>query len=79
MRLLSIEKSAQAKVIGFEGGKGLQAKLIQYGLYPGDTLRVIRIAPFRGPLLIEVNGREIALGRGIAEKIIVEVIPCASR
>ncbi len=79
MQLLSIEKGAQAKVIGCEGGQGLQAKLIQYGLYPGDTLRVIRIAPFRGPLLIEVNGREVALGRGVAEKIIVEVIPCVSR
>ena len=31
-----------------------------------------------GPLLIECNQREIALGRGVADKIIVENDPCDS-
>ncbi len=31
------------------------------------------MAPLGGPLLVQVNGREIALGREIAEKIIVEI------
>jgi ferrous iron transport protein A len=53
-------------------GRGLRAKLIQYGLHQGDTLRILRIAPLGGPVLVEVNGREIALGRGVAEKILVE-------
>ncbi|HSM72559.1 MAG TPA: FeoA family protein [Anaerolineales bacterium] len=50
----------------------LRAKLVQYGLHVGDCLHVLRIAPLGGPLLIDVNGREIALGRGVAEKIFVE-------
>lgn len=56
----------------------LQAKLRQYGLHIGDCVRVLRSAPLGGPLLVEVNGREIALGRGVAEKIFVEV-ECGSR
>lgn len=52
---------------------GLRTKLRQYGLHMGDSLRVLRAAPLGGPLLIEVNGREIALGRSVAEKIMVEV------
>ena len=36
-------------------------------------MRVVRMAPLGGPILIEVNGREIALGREIAEKILVEL------
>ena len=38
----------------------------------GDCIRLLRAAPLGGPLLVEVNGREIALGRGVAEKILVE-------
>jgi ferrous iron transport protein A len=51
----------------------LRAKLMQYGLHTGDSLHVLRIAPLGGPLLVEVNGREIALGRAVAEKIFVDI------
>ena len=51
----------------------LRSKLRTYGLHLGDNLRVLRIAPLGGPLLVAVNGREIALGRVVAEKIFVEV------
>jgi len=50
----------------------LRSKLKTYGLHVGDCLQVLRIAPLGGPLLVEVNGREIALGRTVAEKIFVE-------
>ena len=53
-------------------GRRLLAKLNQMGIRPGDSMRVLRIAPMGGPVLIEVNGREVALGRGVAEKIFVE-------
>jgi ferrous iron transport protein A len=67
------------KVTALNGGKNLRARLAQYGLFPGDCLRVLRAAPMKGPLLVEVNGREIALGRGVAEKILVEMGLCDSR
>ena len=51
----------------------LRNKLEQYGLHIGDVIHVFRVAPLGGPILIKVNGREIALGRTIAEKILVEV------
>ena len=51
----------------------LRSKLKVYGLHAGDSLQVLRVAPLGGPLLVEVNGREIALGRTVAEKIFVEV------
>jgi Fe2+ transport system protein FeoA len=50
----------------------LRLKLMQYGLHEADCVRVVRVAPLGGPLLIQVNGREIALGRTVAEKIFVE-------
>jgi Fe2+ transport system protein FeoA len=34
------------------------------------------MAPFDGPVLLEIRGMEIALGKGIAERILVEVAAC---
>jgi ferrous iron transport protein A len=45
------------------------------GLLPGARLRLIRRAPFRGPLLIEVGGRVIALGWKIASGLEVSPVP----
>jgi hypothetical protein len=36
-------------------------------------MTVVERAPFRGPVLVEVNGSRLALGRGIASKIRVEI------
>jgi Fe2+ transport system protein FeoA len=72
VRLVNSKEGDRVRIASFEGGAGLHEKLSQYGLFPGDMARVLRIAPFDGPMLLEIGGREIALGRGIAAKIIVE-------
>jgi len=72
--LLYSPDGTKLKITGIDGGKNLNAKLRQYGLFIGDQVRVLRLAPLGGPLLIEANGREIALGRGIASKITVECL-----
>lgn len=76
-RLMEVSQGKTVRIVGFNAGGGLTAKLSQYGIYPGDCVRVLRKAPLKGPLLVECNQREIALGRGVAEKIIVEIEPCA--
>ena len=72
MTLLNAPQGKWMRVAALEGGAALRARLTQYGLFEGDHVRVLRAAPMRGPLLVEVNGREIALGRRVAEKILVE-------
>lgn len=74
--LLDISPGVSVRVIAFIGGITLRSKLTQYGIYPGDCLCLLRKAPLGGPLLVKCNDREIALGRGVAEKIIVELEPC---
>ena len=78
MTLLQISPGFNVRVIDFAGGLNLRRKLRQYGIHPGDCLRLLRKAPLGGPLLVECNEREIALGRGIADKIIVELDNCES-
>ncbi len=76
MVLIEAQSGASIRIESFQTGKGLAAKLRQLGLVPGDVARVVRHAPFQGPILLEINGREIALGRTIAAKIQVEVVEC---
>lgn len=76
MILTETQSGQTVKIVGFEGGRVLEHKLRQLGLLPGELVRVLRLAPLGGPVLIEVCGREIALGRGVASKITVEEPSC---
>jgi ferrous iron transport protein A len=72
MTLTQAETGQTVRILSFKGGFGLEHKLRQLGLVPGDNARVLRHAPLGGPVLIEVDGRSIALGRGVASRVIVE-------
>jgi len=74
MRLLDVKSGKKVCLVDFQGSRGLELKLRQLGLVRGDTAKVIRHAPLGGPLLVECKGRRIALGRGIAVKILVEEV-----
>lgn len=78
-RLTEVEMGMQVRIALIEGGQGCTSRLNRFGLYPGDLVRILRHAPFNGPLLLEVRGMEIALGRDIASKILVERSACDSR
>ena len=41
------------------------------GLFPRARLTVEEVAPFGGPLLVQVNGARYAIGRDVAAKILV--------
>ena len=69
MKLLNVDDNIQVEIISCKGGRGISSKLRQLGLMPGDRITVIQRAPFNGPLLVEANGRTVALGRGVAGKI----------
>ncbi|MFN2215564.1 MAG: ferrous iron transport protein A [Anaerolineales bacterium] len=73
-KLINLQVNDQARIVSFDGGQQLATKLRQYGLFIGDQIRIVRSAPFGGPILIESGGREIALGKGVAGKIMVEKI-----
>jgi ferrous iron transport protein A len=72
MTLIQVKAGQTVRIINFKGGIGLEHKLRQLGLFPGDNATVLRHAPLGGPVLVEVEGRSIALGRGVASKVIVE-------
>ncbi len=78
MILIEAQIQKQLRITGFKNEYDLEGRLRQLGLVPGDSLRVLRHAPLGGPLLVEVNGRSVALGREVAARIEVEEIECVS-
>jgi len=44
------------------------------GIHPGDIITVLRHGAFGGPVLIEIHGFQVALGRGVAARILVEEV-----
>ena len=51
------------------------AELLRYagdlGLFPGESIRVISVAPYKGPITLKLNEKEVIIGREAAQKILV--------
>ena len=74
MVLVDVECGKNVRIVSYTGGRGVVSKLRQLSLMPGDCVQVIKKAPLRGPVLIESQGRSVALGRGIAARVQVEEV-----
>ncbi len=48
-------------------------RLSDMGLTPGTKVTVVKSAPFNGPLEVYVRGSRLAIGRGMASRILVDV------
>jgi len=58
---------------GYGRAWGFEKRLMDMGLTPGTRVTVVKSAPFLGPFEILVRGSRLALGRGIAHRIFVEI------
>jgi DtxR family Mn-dependent transcriptional regulator len=73
MPLTNVEQGKTVKVRFIRGGKKAVQRLRDMGLVPDVVVRIVKKAPFRGPVELEVCSTKLALGRGIADKVYVEV------
>jgi ferrous iron transport protein A len=70
---LSAMRGNQAGVVAeIRSGFGLVRRLDVMGIRPGTRLEVTSRSPLRGPVTVRVGNAQIALGFGMAGKIIVE-------
>jgi len=67
------KESQRVKVVDVSGGWGIRQRLGCLGIHPGDMITVKKSAIMHGPILISVHGNQVALGRGVARKVTVEV------
>lgn len=74
MNLYEAGDKAELKIVSISGGWEVRRSFNQMGIQPGDRVRVLRRAPFGGPLMIDNQGTHVAVGRQMAENIRVEVL-----
>lgn len=68
--LATLPPGEEAIVVEVQGGHGLRNRLTAMGLIPGTPVRLLQNRS-SGPVLVQVRDARIALGRGVAHKIIV--------
>jgi len=59
-------------VVGVLGGHGLIRRLDALGIRPGKKVTKLGSTLFRGPVILRVDNAQVAVGFGMARKIIVE-------
>jgi len=70
MPLALVEEHVPVVCVDIVGGHTVRHRLTGLGILPGTPLELLS-APPAGPVLVEVRGSRVAIGRGMAQKILV--------
>ena len=71
--LSRMEAGQSGTVVQIEGGRGLINRLSALGVRPGQRVTKVSSMFMRGPVTIEVGNAQVAIGFGMAMRIIVEL------
>lgn len=69
MNLTNLPIGTKATVVAVNGNNAITRRLMEMGIVPGVSLRVIKSAPFGDPLEIRVRGYNLAMRRNEADSI----------
>jgi ferrous iron transport protein A len=73
LTLAEMKTGQTGTVVGVLGGRGLIQRLDALGIRPGKKVTKVSSTLFRGPVMLRVNSTQVAVGFGMARKIVVEV------
>lgn len=73
--LAELEPGRPARIVGIEGGRDLRRRCLALGLRPGAEIAISQSR--RHGVVIGSDNTRVALGEGMAERLLVE--PLASR
>ncbi len=71
--LSNLKTGERGRVYFVRGGTKACQRLLDMGLTRGTGVEVVNAAPFDGPIEVRVRGTSLALGRGLAKKVFVEI------
>lgn len=69
-----IRAGQEVKVVQIVAGQSATRQLAQLGICAGTTLKIRRSAPMGGPVLVDSGGSMVAIGRGMARKVNVQIL-----
>jgi len=72
MPLSLIPAGYTVRIVSIVAGRGASRRLAELGLTPGVIVKVLKNDV--GPVLLQVRGITIAIGKGMAMKVLVKII-----
>ena len=71
--LAGMQTGQRGIVVQIQGGHGLVNRLNALGIRPGKRITKVSSMLMRGPVTIQVDRARVAIGFGMAKRIIVEL------
>lgn len=73
MNLIRMRSGTKGIVVKIGGGRNMRIKSETLGIRIGVELEKVSGHAFRGPVVVKVGSTRVAVGHGMAHKIIVEI------
>lgn len=70
--LSELQPGTEATIREIEGGHGFHRRLFSQGIVVGKAVRKLSALGWGGPVVVQVDRAQVAIGRGMARRIIVE-------
>ena len=67
-----MDAGQRGKVVEVLGGQGLLLRLSSMGIRPGKLITKVSSMFMKGPVTIQIDRSQLAIGFGMAKKIVVE-------
>ena len=61
------------RVMQIDGGIGMVSRLNALGIRPGKKITKVSSMMMRGPVTVQLGGTRLAIGFGMANRILVEI------
>lgn len=71
--LTQLEEGESGVVVDIQGGYGLTRRLESLGIRVGKKVTKVSSQLMRGPVTVRMDNSEVAIGFGMARKILVEI------
>lgn len=72
MTLIDLPAGAAANVVAVRGDNAVSRRLMEMGVVPGVSVKVIKTAPFGDPMEIRLLGYNLAVRRNEADAVEVD-------
>ena len=74
--LMDAPADTSLRIVAFQGGHEVRRRLLALGFHKDDVIELDSRSILGGPVLVRdlTSDTSVALGRGIAQKIMVEII-----
>ena len=67
-------KRGERAIITDVSSNSIPLKLLEMGCLPGNSVKLVQLAPFRDPMYLNINGTHLAIRKETAMHILIEKV-----